>query len=470
MSAPPIADEFVPNTSLRETLALRQLETAARYLYVNLWPAPFVAIGMAAILSCWFAFLPLAAWAGATIVTQSVLAGLLYRFLHDAAHAAHRQKWAALLGAALFVSSCAFAGVALVFWVDNNRLNNVLLYVFVAAGLASAGGESAPSPALTLANLTPYGLIFVSLSLIHERFPLSLGFAGFACVYVGIIVMYAKSARKLARELLLLREEKRALIGRLQDALSDATAARRRAETASRAKSQFLANMSHELRTPLNAVLGFSEVIRDRLFGDNALMRYSDYAGAIHTSGVYLLGLINDVLDLSKIEAGKLELAPERFDLVRDTDEALRFVEPQALRKAIQLVRDVPAELDIVADKRALRQIAVNLLSNAVKFTPAGGTVTLVLRRLDDGNVSLAVRDTGIGIRPEDMQRVLESFGQGRHDILPTEDHGTGLGLAIAKSLAEAHGGTIAIDSTLGEGTTITVTVPQAAQDKTLAA
>jgi two-component system, cell cycle sensor histidine kinase PleC len=470
MSAPPIADESIPHVSLRETLALRQLETAARYLYVNLWPAPFVAIGMAAILSGWFAVLPLAVWAGATIVTQSVLAALLHRFLQGEAHVAHRGKWTALLGAALFVSSCAFAGVALLFWVDNDRLNNVLLYAFVAAGLASAGGESAPSPALTVANLAPYGLIFASLPLIHERFPLSLGFAGLACIYVCIVVIYAKSVRQLAREMLLLREEKRALIVRLQDALADATAARRRAETASRAKSQFLANMSHELRTPLNAVLGFSEVIRDRLFGDDAIGRYSDYAGAIHTSGGYLLGLINDVLDLSKIEAGKLELACERFDLVRDADEALRFVEPQALRKNIQLVRDMPGELDILADKRALRQIAVNLLSNAVKFTPADGTVTLVLRRLADGSVSLAVSDTGIGIRPDDMQRVLESFGQGRHDILPTEDHGTGLGLAIAKSLAEAHSGTIKIDSALGEGTTVTVTLPQAPQDKTLAA
>jgi signal transduction histidine kinase len=203
-------------------------------------------------------------------------------------------------------------------------------------------------------------------------------------------------------------------------------------------------------------------VIRDRLFGDDAMLRYADYAANIHASGTHLLGLINDVLDLSKIEAGKLELSPEPFDLAQDASEALRFVEPQAARKHVELVREIPESLDVVADKRALRQITVNLLANAVKFTPEGGIVTLSLRRDPNGDVVLAVSDTGVGIHPDDMPRVLESFGQGRHDVTPPDEHGTGLGLAIVKSLIEAHGGRIDIASQVGEGTTVAVTLPQA--------
>ena len=205
----------------------------------------------------------------------------------------------------------------------------------------------------------------------------------------------------------------------------------------------------------------FSEVIRDRLFGDGAILRYAEYADNIHSSGRHLLGLINDVLDLSKIEAGKLELAPERYDLVRDVTDVLRLVEPQAALKTVELLREHPEAIAVVADRRALKQVMVNLLANAVKFTPPGGRVTLTLAETGKGEIVLSVSDTGIGIRPEDMERVLESFGQGRHDISPTDEHGTGLGLAIAKRLVEAHGGTIALASKLGDGTTVTVTLPR---------
>ena len=446
---------------LRATLELRLLETAARYLYVNSLPLPFVIIGFCIILWHWYPLTSLLAWAAAALVAWLVLGALLHRFLHDNMRLRTRKQWTMRLAISLFVATCALVSAAVLFWAPGDRTNNVLLYVYVAAGMASAAGQSAPSRALAVANLLPYGATFLGLSLLHETFPFSLGFAALEFIYFGLIVMYARAVHQLAYEMLLLREEKRSLIGRLEAALADATTARKRAETASRAKSQFLANMSHELRTPLNAVLGFAEVIRDRLFGDDAMPRYAEYAANIHASGSHLLGLINDVLDLSKIEAGKLELTPERFDLAQDLGEALRLVEPQAARKNVDLAREVPDSMSVYADKRALRQIAVNLLANAVKFTPDNGVVTLSLRKDTSGDVTLAVSDTGIGIRAEDMPRVLETFGQGRHDVTPPDEHGTGLGLAIVKSLIEAHGGRIGIESKLAEGTTVTVTLPQ---------
>jgi two-component system, cell cycle sensor histidine kinase PleC len=462
MSAPQRPEDVTAAPAgLRATLELRLLETAARYLYVNSLPLPFVIIGLCVILWHWYPLTSLMSWAAVALISWLVLGALLHRFLHDNTRLRYRKQWTVRIAVSLFVATCTLVSAAVLFWAPGDRTNNVLLYVFIAAGMASAAGQSAPSRVLATANLLPYGATFLGLSLLHETFPFSLGFAAMEFIYFGLIVMYARAVHQLAYEMLLLREEKRSLIGRLEAALADATTARKKAETASRAKSQFLANMSHELRTPLNAVLGFAEVIRDRLFCDDAILRYADYAANIHVSGTHLLGLINDVLDLSKIEAGKLELTPERFDLAQDLGEALRFVEPQAARKNVGLVREIPDSMNVFADKRALRQIAVNLLANAVKFTPEGGSVTLSLHKDAGGDVMLAVSDTGIGIRPEDMSRVLETFGQGRHDVTPPDEHGTGLGLAIVKSLIEAHGGRIGIESALGEGTTVTVTLPQ---------
>jgi two-component system cell cycle sensor histidine kinase PleC len=263
---------------------------------------------------------------------------------------------------------------------------------------------------------------------------------------------------QLSDEMLRLRLEKRGLIDRLQMALAATRAAQKKTEAASRAKSEFLANMSHELRTPLNAILGFAEIIRDRLFGD-ATERYAEYGGHIHFSGKHLLGLIGDILDLSKIEAGKRDLDETNVDLVVLAGEALRFVEQQAKHKALTLSLDAPAPVAIRADERALRQVIANLLSNAVKFTPASGSVTLRILRVAAG-VSIEVADTGVGIKPEDMERVLESFGQARHDITTTEEQGTGLGLPIVKGLVELHGGTLGLTSTPRQGTTVTVTLP----------
>jgi two-component system cell cycle sensor histidine kinase PleC len=264
----------------------------------------------------------------------------------------------------------------------------------------------------------------------------------------------------MSDDMLRLRMEKRELIDRLQQTLVDATTAKRKAEAASTAKSEFLANMSHELRTPLNAILGFSEIIKDRTFGDSAMDRYAEYGNHIHFSGKHLLGLIGDILDLSKIEAGKRELDEADIDLAQVARDAFNFVEPQAARKNLTLTLEAHASAIVCADERALRQIVANLLSNAVKFTPEAGSITLRIARDGQGGITLAVADTGIGIRPEDMKKVLESFGQARHDVTNTDERGTGLGLPIVKGLIELHGGTLTLRSAPGEGTTVTITLP----------
>ncbi|WP_312685393.1 sensor histidine kinase [Brevundimonas nasdae] len=233
--------------------------------------------------------------------------------------------------------------------------------------------------------------------------------------------------------------------------------ARLEAEAQSAGKTRFLANMSHELRTPLNAVIGFADIMRQRLFG--ALPdRYAGYADSIHEAGGHLLALINDVLDLSKIEAERYELAVETFDARDAISAAIALVRLQADDRDIHLAGVLPPQpLAVTADPRALKQITLNLLSNAVKFTPKGGSVTVTLDAIGP-YMELAVADTGVGIAPEDLKRLGRPFEQaGGSD---QRSQGTGLGLSLVRSLTELHGGRMTIDSTLGEGTVIMVRLP----------
>jgi len=229
-------------------------------------------------------------------------------------------------------------------------------------------------------------------------------------------------------------------------------------EAANRHKSEFLANMSHELRTPLNAIIGFSEVLEERLFGElNA--KQAEYIHDIFTSGGHLLSLINDILDLSKIEAGKMELELASFDLVGTLQGVLTLVRERATRHGIELGLDVGAGVGlIVADERKVRQILLNLLSNAVKFTPDGGRVALAAKRGSDV-VEITVADTGIGISPEDQAALFEEFRQVGADAARKHE-GTGLGLALAKRFVELHGSTIRVESAAGKGTTFTFSLP----------
>jgi signal transduction histidine kinase len=242
-------------------------------------------------------------------------------------------------------------------------------------------------------------------------------------------------------------------------ALGQVEAKSREVEAANRHKSEFLANMSHELRTPLNAIIGFSEVLSQQMFGA-INPKQGEYLDDIQTSGQHLLSLINDILDLSKVEAGKMDLQLSRFSLAAALESVLLMVRERAAGRGIGLTTAIdPTIGQLEADERKVKQIVLNLLTNAVKFTPVGGKVTLEAAR-DGAGVVVAVKDTGVGIAPADQARVFEEFTQASGAATP-EQEGTGLGLTLSRKLVELHGGRIWVESELGKGSTFTFTLPE---------
>ena len=254
-------------------------------------------------------------------------------------------------------------------------------------------------------------------------------------------------------------------IAGLRRELAGAIRAKRRAHVTARAGKDVLVSTSHELRTPLNAILGFSEILSSEMFGPLGHDRYKEYARIIHDSGEHLLSLINDLLDMSRLEAGKLELHVEPVEILKVIVDCVRTVETQATKSRIGIsirVRDGVNQL--LADAKRLHQMLLNLLSNAIKFTPERGEINVdVFRRADF--IAISVSDTGIGIREEDIAKVLEPFGQVDSE-LARKHVGTGLGLPLTRELPELHGGHLVMESIVGDGTTITLLLPEQAQDK----
>src|ERR1043165_3820692 len=284
--------------------------------------------------------------------------------------------------------------------------------------------------------------------------------AAMAVTAQGYFTMLAHRLYSTTLATLEARAEKDALIGELEQAKSISDEARRRAETANISKSRFLAQMSHELRTPLNAILGFSEVMKSEVFGPHAVPTYKEYAGDIHNSGVHLLNLINEILDLSRIEAGRYELNEEPVDLAHVVGDCHHLLQLRARNRGIRIQQMFEPHLPrLWADERACRQICLNLLSNAIKFTPQGGEVWLKVGWTAAGGQYMSVKDNGPGIPEDEIPIVLASFGQGTNAIKSAEQ-GTGLGLPIAKNLVDLHGGTFTLKSKVRFGTEVIITFP----------
>ena len=371
----------------------------------------------------------------------------------DVARAA--QMFTALTG----VITVLWAGMIPVMWVSGNFLQHIMILMLVASSLSSSSSVNAPHYASARLSIWIYGATLLCGAWFIGP---TLYLPGLALVGLFVLSMSAMSRANFerTRRMLRLEEERGSLIDDLKTAMTEADRARAHAEAASRAKSQFLANMSHELRTPMNAILGFSEIIET---GGSVIKpeKQVEYAGLIRRSGQHLLMLINDVLDLSKIEAGGIELQEREVDTGRLIADCMNLMEPRAAAGAVTLTADLaPGFPDLRGDVRALKQILLNLMSNAVKFTPAGGTVSVFARRGGAGELLLGVADSGVGIAEEDQARIFENFGQGRHDVVRPDDKGTGLGLPIVKGLVEAHGGRVELVSCAGKGTCVTVHLP----------
>jgi len=284
--------------------------------------------------------------------------------------------------------------------------------------------------------------------------------AALAVAAEGYFALLAHRLHSTTLATLEARAEKDALIGELEQAKSISDEARHRAEAANVAKSRFLAQMSHELRTPLNAILGFSEVMKSEIFGGHAVPVYKEYSADIHSSGVHLLNLINEILDLSRIEAGRYELNEEAVSLVHIVADCHHLLKLRAAGRGITIYEVFEQAMPkIWGDERAIRQIVLNLLSNSIKFTPQGGEIWLKAGWTASGGQYLSVKDTGSGIAEDEIPIVLASFGQGSNSIKSAEQ-GAGLGLPIAKSLIDMHGGTFTLKSKLRIGTEVIITFP----------
>ncbi len=441
-----------------QKLVQDQLALALRNLLPNAWLMPALSAVVCVMFHQWIAVSHLMLWFALVTLACVPLAIVGRRYGNADNETDRPQRRVVIATVSYFLFTLSWASLGFFLWVPHNDLPCLIVIMLLACTVAGNGALVGASRPLTFVSYGSYGAVLVAAPLQSGGLVYN-GIAVLAVLYIGYMMFMSRQIYLTARDMLLLRYEKNDLIDALARSKEESDIARENAEAASRAKSQFLANMSHELRTPLNAILGFSEMITSRLFAHVPEKQY-EYAGLIHSSGHHLLTLINDILDLAKIEAGSWSLRESEIALGALIADACAMIEPKAAAGDCVIVAQIdPALPKVIADERALKQILLNLASNAVKFTRAGGCITLFGRIEPSGEACFGVRDTGVGIAPDDIARVFESFGQGRHDVVAA-DKGTGLGLPIVKGLIEAHGGRIALESQVGEGTTVTVYLP----------
>jgi two-component system cell cycle sensor histidine kinase PleC len=416
-------------------------------------------VGTVGFLSTlWTGAVTAGTWTSAVLVIHAVIITKCRQFLLEPQSNINIRQWRLR-----FILLDLFYGLAWMFILihplgNDGQSNTFMLFVMLLVVAVSS----------MLASSVPIA-VFVSTVPVSAAVALNFALKGTLHDYIlaimavtaqGYFVLLAHRLYSTTLATLEARAEKDALIGELETSKAISDEARRRAESANIAKSRFLAQMSHELRTPLNAILGFSEVMKTEIFGPHQVPAYKDYAGDIHNSGVHLLGLINEILDLSRIEAGRYELNEEPVSLAHVVGECSHLLQMRAKSRGLTIHDMFESDMPrLWADERAIRQICLNLLGNAIKFTPQGGEIWLKVGWTASGGQYLSVRDTGPGIPEEEIPIVLASFGQGSNSIKSAEQ-GAGLGLPIAKSLVDLHGGTFTLKSKLRIGTEVVVTFP----------
>ncbi len=357
------------------------------------------------------------------------------------------------------MASAAWGLMPWLCWQAGDALNHMFLAACVMAVIANLVVARGSNMKMYIANLLPLSLMTSARFLLSDSVTdMVVGalspMVAFQMWYIGrpLVLRMGEDAR--------LRFKVEDLAGELEETRDEALRKRFEAETANASKTTFLANMSHELRTPLNAILGFSEIIAQECFGPVGSERYRDYAGDIHSSGAHLLSLINDLLDVAKIEAGRMDISPNPLDAARVFDIALKLINTKAREKDQTLAITVePSAPSLYADERAVKQILINLVSNAVKFTPQGGRIDVIGAAAANGDFQITVRDNGPGIPADKLGQIFKPFSQvdNRFD---RQAGGTGLGLALVKGLAELHGGRAWIESEFGRGSSVFVSLP----------
>jgi two-component system cell cycle sensor histidine kinase PleC len=418
---------------------------------------PLLAVVLASML--WAPPVQAGAWLATVLGMKLLMVAACRDFLSRPRGEVRLARWRRRLVGLDLASGGALGGMAVLGLGAAAAVPPVLLVASLVALVAIRIFASAGRLGLRAATAAPVTLAVV-VRLAAEGGAPHLAMAAIAA---GLYVCFLALAREhdaVALAMLECRAEKDALIAESEGERAICDEARRRAEAASAAKSRFLATMSHELRTPLNAILGFSEVMKSELMGPIHNDSYKEYAANIHDSGRHLLQLINEILDLSRIEAGRYELNEEPVRLVGVAEDCLRLLNLRAESKALEVALVCDRGLEpLWADARAVRQICLNLFSNALKFTPRGGHVTVEVAHTPEGGQMLLVKDTGPGIPQEEIPRVMQAFGQGSlaHQVA---EGGTGLGLPIVQSLVTAHGGTFELRSVLRKGTEAIVRLP----------
>lgn len=448
-------------THFPRSAARSQLDYFVQNMASSIKIVPILMAGVGAILMFWTTPLAAGAWFVATAGSYVAFYYTAKRKQPPASDPEAFERWSKTVVHLNLISELSWASMVLWFWVPGDVLNNAFLLGVMAAHLAMAVGHSSIYLPLMYSSLfVPAAALVVRPVLTGD--PLLMAVGCVAAVYTYFLYSMAKGINKTSTDMLTLRDEKDALIAKLETEKTTAEHARTEAEEASQTKSAFLASISHELRTPLNAIIGFSDVMRGETFGALGHDNYKQYAEDIHGSGRHLLSLIDDVLDLARIEAGRLELTEEPVDLSQVARECARMIEIPAEKRGISLVLDVPKHHPrILADNRAVRQLWLNLMSNALKFTDDGGSLTLFANIQSDGAVAFGVADTGCGMDEDELSRVMQAFTQGSSKSR-TGERGTGLGLAIVSGLVHAHGGFLDLQSAVGQGTRATAVLPRA--------
>jgi len=421
---------------------------------------PILAVVFAVTMLNWAPQRPIFLWLATIFISEGILLALSRRFRKQPRESVDLNQWRRNLTAAEFLYGVSWAALAFTEFTAPNEA--AFFFLFAALMVVTAIRmlfAASVMPILHAGTIPVTAALALRFLMTGEAFYWLM-----AVVAVGIhfyFVFLVKGLQRTALSMLQNRAEKDRLIEELEKAKSASDQACARAEAASHAKSRFLANMSHELRTPLNAILGFSEMIKDEVLGPNGNPHYKSYAGDIHTSGTHLLKLINEVLDLSRIEAGRYELVEKPVDFAAIARECVHLLRLDAKAKDIRLITTFKPDMPrIRADERALRQICLNLLTNAIKFTPEEGTIAVKTAIMPTGEAILTVRDNGPGIPDEEIPTVLRAFGQGSI-ALKTPGSGTGLGLPIVSGLAELHGGRFELRSKVGAGTEASIILPK---------